>query len=1155
MRNLLTLLCILVINSNAHTRSTPNLSATKDEPISLSKTLNPSAVSLSLDTFDDTTCPPIAYPFWEGFNSNSPTAACWTMLNNSNNDTTSLENWYFSSVSPYEGNRSIFFMGLSNHNDVWLISPDLILDGGTYIIKYHYKTGPYLNNQIEVLLSDQGKNLTDFTHTISTITTYQEANWTEEEIRIEGFTGTVNLAWHISSEDELYITLDDISVRRVNSCPEPINLTLTNTTATSITTSWEPDNRVTSWQVDIFNRHANPYIDRPVNSITVTTPTATFRNLPYGQVYDLYVKANCSTDTSLWSSPLPVATEISANYNCATPRLIPVNSTSSCTNYISGTLLGATLSSASLIPSDYRCNTSLWARNVWFQFTATSTTHQLEVNNIKTLYPNSNSANPTLNIALYGQDCNTVSRAPIKCSTISESTTPNNNINNNLIVFTNLIPNRTYYIQICDINNRVDVVFDLCITTSAFSPLEITPYGEEYSLDYLVNNVLIDTDCNLASNIHYQNGDGSPEPMSFNTLGFFNRGHADFPFEKGIVLVTNEIQYVTGPSQPSSFSFRGTNDHRWHGDQDINSLINETGGGLSPTKRVTQLAFDFIPTNNEISFEYLFASNSYDSGCGVHCSAGALFATWLIDTTTGEGQNLAKVEGTDLPISIRTVLDTSKTESFCTSSYPELYGKHYNNIINKKIDAPIDFIGLTKAMKSKKATVIPGRRYQIKFAVIDFCPTTAHSTAVFFNAGSFNIGAIDLGIDRLNTTDNPLCENECIILDAKLDPSVTDITWYKDDVILPDEKQASLTVCESGQYKVVAPDPIFGCLQEGNITIEFTPSIFDLVQKPNALKFCQNYLSDKEIDLTAIEDDMFLNVDPSKYKVRYYLTEESALQEEDEIINGLYMLTPQAPVSVFYLKITDLKTGCQSITSFPIHYTTIGTLKAPANFNSCENYIFPPLQPNQYYYDQPQGQGKNYMPGDIITTHGQHTFYLLQKSSEEDDCYLEVAFQVYIEKQIEVDKFDDIVVHCDYYELPPLSDNNRYFTKPNGKGKELVAGTIITQKSTIYIYASSPTSHCILESEFLIDFDDCPIPRGFSPNGDQTNDAFDLSRHNVQSIKIYNRYGMEVYSHGIGYTNQWEGQNKQGNKLPSGTYYYVIITHNKQKTGWVELSY
>lgn len=1145
MKKLFTLLCILVINSNAHSRNTPNLSATKDELIPPSKTLNSPSVSQSLETFDDTTCPPIAYPFWEGFNTNSPTIACWTMLNNSNNDRASLENWYFSSSFPYEGNRSISFIGFNNSNDVWLISPDLILDGSTYIIKYQYRTYPYLNNQVEVLLSDQGKNLTDFTHTILSTTTYQEVNWTEEEIRIEGFTGTVNLAWHISSESELSIELDDISVRRVSSCPEPINLTLTNATTTTITASWEPDNRVTSWQVDIFNRHANPYIDRPVNSITVTTPTATFRNLPSGQVYDLYVKANCSPSSSLWSSPLPIATVITTNDDCSNPQLIPVNLTSSCTNYISGTLLGAT--PLQTLPLEYSCHTSL-QRDVWFQFTATAKIHQLEISNIETLFSNSNFA--LLSIGLYEQDCDSISRTPVACYITNES----------IQILPDLIPGQTYYIQVSDLSNTPesenssDIIFDLCITTSAFSPLEITPLGEEHSLDYLVNNVLIDTDCNLASNIHYQNGDGSPAPMSFNTLGFFNKGNADFPFEKGLVLVTNEIQYVTGPSQPSSFSFRGTNDHRWHGDQDINSLINETGGGLSPIKRVTQLAFDFIPTNNEISFEYLFASNSYDSGCGVHCSAGALFATWLIDTTTGEGQNLAKVEGTDLPISIRTVLDTSKTESLCTSSYPELYGKHYNNIINKKIDAPIDFIGLTKAMKSKKATVIPGRRYQIKFAVIDFCPTTAHSTAVFFNAGSFKIGAIDLGIDRLNTTDNPLCENECITLDAKLDPSVTDITWYKDGVILPDEKQANLTICESGQYKVVAPDPIFGCLQEGNITIEFTPSIFDLVQKPNALKFCQKYLSDKEIDLTAIEDDMFLNVDPSKYKVRYYLTEESALQEEDEIINGLYMLSPQAPVSVFYLKITDLKTGCQSVTSFPIHYTTIGTLKAPANFNSCENYIFPPLQPNQYYYDQPQGQGKNYMPGDIITTHGQHTFYLLQKSSEED-CYLEVAFQVYIEKQIEVDKFDDIVVHCDYYELPPLSDNNRYFTKPNGKGKELVAGTIIIQKSTIYIYASSPTSHCILESEFLIDFDDCPIPRGFSPNGDQTNDAFDLSKHNVQSIKIYNRYGMEVYSHGIGYTNQWEGQNKQGNKLPSGTYYYVIITHNKQKTGWVKLSY
>lgn len=82
----------------------------------------------------------------------------------------------------------------------------------------------------------------------------------------------------------------------------------------------------------------------------------------------------------------------------------------------------------------------------------------------------------------------------------------------------------------------------------------------------------------------------------------------------------------------------------------------------------------------------------------------------------------------------------------------------------------------------------------------------------------------------------------------------------------------------------------------------------------------------------------------------------------------------------------------------------------------------------------------------------------------------------------------------------------------------------------------------------------CSIPKGISPNGDNTNDEFDLSGFSgVEKVTIFNRYGMIIFEQ-ENYINQWIGQDKNGNLLPDGTYYYVVsFDTNESKTGWVYL--
>lgn len=82
---------------------------------------------------------------------------------------------------------------------------------------------------------------------------------------------------------------------------------------------------------------------------------------------------------------------------------------------------------------------------------------------------------------------------------------------------------------------------------------------------------------------------------------------------------------------------------------------------------------------------------------------------------------------------------------------------------------------------------------------------------------------------------------------------------------------------------------------------------------------------------------------------------------------------------------------------------------------------------------------------------------------------------------------------------------------------------------------------------------DCPIQKGISPNFDGLNDGFDLTLYELNELKIYNRYGTEVYRHGKGYTNQWVGQDKNNRQLSTGTYYYVFSTNYETISGYIYL--
>ena len=94
------------------------------------------------------------------------------------------------------------------------------------------------------------------------------------------------------------------------------------------------------------------------------------------------------------------------------------------------------------------------------------------------------------------------------------------------------------------------------------------------------------------------------------------------------------------------------------------------------------------------------------------------------------------------------------------------------------LTSPTNFIGHTVAMTAE-ADVIPNELYHIKLIVADDADTL-YDSAVFIDAGSFDIGTLDLGEDILLSSGNALCQGQEMVLNSGTLPNNSSIAWYMD---------------------------------------------------------------------------------------------------------------------------------------------------------------------------------------------------------------------------------------------------------------------------------------------------------------------------------------------------------------------------------------
>ena len=207
----------------------------------------------------------------------------------------------------------------------------------------------------------------------------------------------------------------------------------------------------------------------------------------------------------------------------------------------------------------------------------------------------------------------------------------------------------------------------------------------------------------------------------------------------GIVLSSGNANEVVGPN---TMDWNSTS---W------NLLGNDLLSGLStyPTYDASVLSFDFVPTTNQVSFQYAFASDEYPEW--VNTVFNDVFAFWVTDAN-GSTTNCATVRQTagdpsspQVPVAINNINDSNPVQDPPPAAMrPDLFRPNYvgSSTINLEMD------GITKVLTCQ-APVTPGALNHMSLAISD-SSDGIYDSNVFIKASSLVSDAkpvADIGLD------------------------------------------------------------------------------------------------------------------------------------------------------------------------------------------------------------------------------------------------------------------------------------------------------------------------------------------------------------------------------------------------------------------------
>lgn len=643
----------------------------------------------------------------------------------------------------------------------------------------------------------------------------------------------------------------------------------------------------------------------------------------------------------------------------------------------------------------------------------------------------------------------------------------------------------------------------VCSFTAVFGQ-QIT-VSSSYTAQQLVENILINNPCIQVSNVSVSGGNFTTGEKSY---GYFNANSTIVPFQEGVLLTTGKLNNAVGPN--SNFSDDGGS-MGWNGDSDLNTALN-----LSNTFNATVLEFDFVSLANTIRFEYIFASEQYLSNPSPNqCNYTDGFAFLLKEVAASTYQNLAVIPNTAIPVKVNTVRGNG---TICPAANAAYFDAFNNG------SYPTTFDGQTKILTAQ-ATVIPNTPYHIKLVIADE-GNYRYDSGIFLRAGSFDATKY-LGENRLLATNNPLCANETLILDAT-ETAATNYQWFFYGEPIAGANNPTFTVTQTGIYSVEITVNTT-CIITGQIEIETAPN---LILNQTSFSVCDTDTDGvAPFDLNVIKNQLFTNL-PSNINIDFYIVPNGSTPLPITFTNTIPFQ------QTIYALITNYP-SCY--TPYPIQLTvhTFSTLFPTEVKLVCNNQPIELVAPSGYsnytWNTNPPQQSTSI----FVSNTGTYTVNFTNSNGcSQSKTYLVETSEIALIEDIETTDFEDVtqvMIH--------VSGNSIFEYAINGSPFQNTPFFTLTEPGE-YTAIVNDTRGCgsVFKTFYVLNY-----PKFFTPNGDSYNDLWqikNLDKKGWGSSKIYifDRYG-KLLKQLKPAEDGWDGTFNNHN-LPATDYWFVLALPN-----------
>ena len=704
------------------------------------------------------------------------------------------------------------------------------------------------------------------------------------------------------------------------------------------------------------------------------------------------------------------------------------------------------------------------------------------------------------------------------------------------------------------------------------------------SPEQLVQNVLLGFGV-TATNITY-NGSPVNAMQTQGNVTFFDAAGTSFPINSGVLLSTGNGVGAVGPNTIGSFTNNAPPTPSVATDPHLNAIAN-----AAPTNGAV-LEFDFVPSGDTISFNYIFGSDEYpefspstfNDAFGFFLWGPGISGPYVLGGYPNGGANLALIPGTTVPVTINNLGPGA-------GQYPQFYTDNQNG---SAYGTAIQYDGTTTTL-SANASVQCGETYHIKLAISNV-GDQSYDSGVFLQANSFASEAVQVAVATVSgdTTVIEGCStaelqfirpqsqiNDTLIIDYDITGTAINGTDYptlpNPITFLPGDDTLTLTIDpladgipDNMEYVTITTTTISVCgdtiISSGTLWI--IDSVDINVSAPDPTVYCitdsiqviAEVLSGGEAPYTYAWDDPNNQVGDTAYLA-------SIQNDTQGTIDYIVTVTDDCGYTGMDTVTVTLDQTLQIDSFFVQNATACDPTGAASAFFSgdsttAQNGLL-------WNFEGPGQPGANQVNASVITNVPSGWYYVTLT-----DAVCTVNDSVFIDiDQPPIAQFTPPGASG----CAPLnvsftneSQNTENYVWDFGDGSSTETSTnavhVFTQSATVTLIASDATG-CADTTYAQITVVSCgctdpsatnynpnavqddgscfypqpevAAPNIFTPDNDQINDLFELDTKNTTSVRltISNRWGNLIYE-GEGAAPIWDGTNLGGKPVEDGVYFY-----------------